>query len=136
MSILAGFMFIYFPAVSTLLFRQLPFPFISLDHAVLPFATSTAGAVLFLLARIVSQEESKSLYRANIALQVTFIVLCSIGLIFASTKHHFSHTHPIDLLVHKATIQFDRFTEQAAASKSLEEAVLEYRNRYHQHPPP
>ncbi|KAJ5803567.1 uncharacterized protein N7503_006017 [Penicillium pulvis] len=135
-SIIAGFIFIYFPAVSTLLFRQLPFPFISMDHAVLPFATSTAGAVLFLLARIVSQEESKSLYRANITLQVTFITLCSIGLIFASTKHHFSHTHPIDLLVHKATIQFDRFSEQAAKSRSLEEAVFEYRNRYHQHPPP
>ncbi|KAJ6005279.1 hypothetical protein N7451_003223 [Penicillium sp. IBT 35674x] len=135
-SIIAGFMFIYFPAVSTLLFRQLPFPFISMDHAVFPFATSTAGAVLFLLARIVSQEESKSLYRANITLQVTFITLCSIGLIFASTKHHFSHTHPIDLLVHKATIQFDRFSEQAAKSRSLEEAVFEYRNRYHQHPPP
>lgn len=107
-----------------------------MNHAVLPLAMSTAGAVLFLLARIVSQEESKSLYRANITLQVIFITLCSIGLIFASTKHHFAHTHPIDLLIHKATVQFDRFSEQAATSRSLEEAVFEYRDRYHQHPPP
>ncbi|KAJ5654634.1 hypothetical protein N7490_001637 [Penicillium lividum] len=135
-SILAGFVFIYFPAVSTLLSRQLPYPFISAYHAVLSLATSTAGVVIFLLARIVSKEELKSLYRANIALQVIFITLCSIGLIFASSKHNVSHTHPIDLLIHKAAIQFDRFTEQATTSRSLQDAVSEYRNRYHQHPPP
>ncbi|KAJ5934141.1 hypothetical protein N7466_003688 [Penicillium verhagenii] len=135
-TILTGFMFIYFPAASTLFLRQMPFPFISLPHSSLPLIASTAGAVLFLLGRIFSQEEAKSLYRANIALQITFIVLCIIGLIFASTKHHISQTHPIDLLIHKATLQFDRFFEEAAKSTSLEEAVVEYRNRYNQHPPP
>ena len=129
-------MFIYFPAVSTVLFRQMPFPFISLSHAVVPFVTTTSGAVLFLLTRIFSGEESKSLRVANITLQVIFVVLCCCALTFASTKHHHSHTHPIDLLIHQANVQFERFSSQAGASLSLGDAVREYQRRYSRHPPP
>ena len=76
------------------------------------------------------------MYRTNVALQVVFVFLLTTGLICASTKHHFSHTHPIDILIHKASVIHDQFLEQASASKTLADAVLEYRARYHQHPPP
>ncbi|KAJ5278713.1 hypothetical protein N7478_004085 [Penicillium angulare] len=135
-SILSGFMFLYFPAVSTLLFQQLPYPFISIGHATFPFIAATAGAVLFLLSRVLCVEETKSLYRTNITLQVIFATCCFTGLVFAATKHHYSHTHPIDLLIHKANVQFEKFTEQAGASTSLEQAVETYQARYSQHPPP
>lgn len=129
-------MFTYFSATPILLFEQMPFPYISLLHAVLPIIASTAGAVLFLLARVVRQEESKPLYRANIALQLLFVLLCAVSIAFASSKHHLAHTHPIDILIHKGGVHFDRFLAQAGASKTLEAAVSEYRKRYNQLPPP
>ncbi|KAJ6037373.1 hypothetical protein N7540_001652 [Penicillium herquei] len=135
-SIIGGFIFLYFPAAATLFFRQTPFPFISLSHAVFPFIASTTGVGLFVMSRLFLNEESKSLYRMHVTLQVIFIILGCVALIFASNKHQFSHTHPIDILVQKATMEFDSYAEQAGASTSLKAAAAEYRSRYHQHPPP
>jgi len=114
----------------------MPFPFISTTQAVLALVASSTGAVLFLLARIITEEESKSLYRANIALQIVFTILCGIALAWAMGKHQFSHTHPIDILIHKATSHFDEYISQAGTSKTLGDAVLEYQRRYEQLPPP
>lgn len=136
LSILGGFVFVFFPAMSTLLFEQMPFPYISQLHAAVPIIASATGAILLLLSRILSEEESKPLYRTNIVLQILFLLLGGVGLAFAMTKHHFSHTHPIDLLIHKATINYDNYLLQAGASKNLAQAVQEYRKRYRQHPPP
>ncbi|KAJ5157007.1 uncharacterized protein N7482_008107 [Penicillium canariense] len=136
LSILGGFVFVFFPATSTLLFEQMPFPHISQTHAVVPLIASSTGVILFLFSRILSEDESKPLYRTNIVLQILFLVIGGIGLIFATTKHQFSHTHPIDLLIHKGTIHYDNYLLQASASKNLEEAIWEYRKRYRQHPPP
>ncbi|KAJ5325353.1 uncharacterized protein N7506_008455 [Penicillium brevicompactum] len=135
-SIIGGFTIIYFSSLSALTGGHEPFPFISLTHAILPFAASLTGAVLFLLARIVHDEESKPLYRTNIAIQAFFILLTAIGLFFAVNKHHFPHMHPIDFLIHEGRIQHDNFMAQASSSKSLGDAVWEYRRRYEQHPPP
>lgn len=122
--------------MSTLLFERMPFPYISQTHAAVPVIASSTGAVLFLLSRILSGEESKPLYRINIVLQVLFFLVGGIGLAFAMTKLHFSHTHPIDLLIHKATVHYDNYLLQASASKNLQDAAREYRKRYRQHPPP
>lgn len=129
-------MFTYFSATSTLFFQQMPFPFISSTHAALAVISSSAGAILFLFARVFTEEESKSLYRTNIALQVVFAILCGVGLVFASSKHHFTDTHPIDVLIHRGSNQFDDYVAQAGASKTLGDAVLEYQRRYKQDPPP
>ena len=129
-------MFTYFSVTPTLLFEQLPFPHISLVHAVVLLITSTLGAVLFLLARVARHTEWKSAYRANIALQISFVLLCSIGFLFASSKQTRAYTHPIDILIQEGGVHFDRFLAQAGASKTLEDAVLDYRKRYNQHPPP
>jgi hypothetical protein len=135
-SIFGGFIFIYFSAMSTFLLQQMPFPFISTMHAVLTVVVSTTGAVLFLLARIFSDEESKSLYRANITLQVVFTIMCGGAVVFAMGKHQFSHLHPIDLLIHNASNHYDEYIAQAGSSKTLGDAVLEYQRRYSQLPPP
>lgn len=129
-------MIIYFSSLSALTGGPLQFPFISLTHAILPFAASLTGAVLFLLARIVHDEESKPLYRTNIAIQALFLLLSAIGLFFAVNKHRSAHMHPIDFLIHEGRIQHDNFMAQASSSKSLGDAVWEYRRRYDQHPPP
>ena len=129
-------MFVYISATSTLLLEQMPFPHISLAHAAISLIASTTGAVLFLLSRLMREEESKPLYRANIALQILFAVMCGVGITFASSKHHFSHTHPIDILIHKGGVHHDGFLAQAGASKTLEDAIMNYRKRYRQHPPP
>ncbi|KAJ5121819.1 hypothetical protein N7526_008756 [Penicillium atrosanguineum] len=136
LSILGGFMFIYFPSMSAFLFRQMPFPFISTTHAVLTVVASSTGAVLFLLARVISDEESKSLYRANITLQIVFAFLCVLAVLFAMGKHQFAHLHQIDLLIHKGSNHFDEYVAQAGSSKTLGGAVLEYQRRYAQLPPP
>lgn len=113
-----------------------PFPFISRSHAILTLLASLTGAVLFLFARLVSKEEQKSLFRTNIFLQILFVSLSGIGLVFAVNKHRIAHLHPIDLLIHDGKISHDNFLAQAQGSRTLEEAVSEYRRRYQQHPPP
>lgn len=128
-------MVIYFSSLSSLASGQSPFPFISLTHAVLPFAASLTGALIFLIARVVYDEEPR-LYRTNIAIQILFAVLCGISLVFAVSKHRLAHIHPIDFLIHDGRIQHDNYLVQAASSKTLEDAVLEYRRRYRQNPPP
>lgn len=49
-------------------------------------------------------------------------------------KHHPETNHPISSLVHDAAQTFDQ--TRSRQSKTLAEAVAEYRRRYHMHPPP
>ncbi|KAL1884672.1 hypothetical protein Plec18167_002264 [Paecilomyces lecythidis] len=44
--------------------------------------------------------------------------------------------HPIDLLIFDGRNHHDKFLSQAKVSKNLKEAVIEYRHRYKQYPPP
>lgn len=52
----------------------------------------------------------------------------------SAQKHHPDPNHPISSLVHNAAQTFDQ--TRSRQSKSLAEAVNEYRRRYHMHPPP
>lgn len=127
-------MVIYFSSLSALT-EQSPFPFISLTHAIIPLAASLTGALLFLLARVVHDEEPK-LYRTNVAIQILFAMMCGIGLIFAVSKHRLTDMHPIEFLINDGKFQHHNYLAQASRSKTLEDAVTEYRRRYNQHPPP
>ncbi|CAI7595471.1 unnamed protein product [Penicillium glandicola] len=133
-SIIGGFMTIYFSSLSAHT-EQSPFPFISLTHAVLPLATSLTGVILFLLARVVHDQEPK-LYRTNITMQILFAVLCGASLVFAVSRHRLAEIHPIEYLVNDGKIQHHGYLTQASRSKTLRDAVTEYRMRYNQHPPP
>lgn len=127
-------MIVYFSSLSALT-EQSPFPFISLTHAILPLAASLTGTLLFLLARVVHDEEPK-LYRTNVAMQILFAVLFGISLVFAVSKHRFEGIHPIEFLISNGQIQHHNYAAQASKSKTLGDAVTEYRRRYNQHPPP
>ncbi|KAJ5838619.1 uncharacterized protein N7525_003807 [Penicillium rubens] len=133
-SIIGGFVIVYFSSLSALT-EPSPFPFISLTHAVLPLAASLTGTLLFLLARVVHDEEPK-LYRTNVAIQILFAVLFGISLVFAVSKHRLEDMHPIEFLISNGQIQHHNYVAQAAKSKTLGDAVTEYRRRYNQHPPP
>ncbi|KAL8635949.1 MAG: hypothetical protein Q9228_006605, partial [Teloschistes exilis] len=76
--------------------------------------------------------------RGLIALMVIWFVVCYAG---ARKFMHVPHMadpriHPIDSLIKAASLQHDAWLKQASASKTLEEAVTEYRKRYKRHPPP
>ncbi|KAJ5498643.1 Lipopolysaccharide-modifying protein [Penicillium expansum] len=133
-SIIAGFMIVYFSS-SSILTEQQTFPYISLTHVVLSLAASLTGALLFLLARVVHGEEPK-LYRTNVAIQILFAVLCGISLVFAVSKHRLADIHPIEILINNGEIKHHNYLAQASRSKTLGDAVTEYRRRYNQHPPP
>jgi hypothetical protein len=128
-------MIISFSYLSAVTGGQSPFQFISLTHSVLPLAASLTGALLFLLARVVHNEEPK-LYRTNVAIQIFFAVLCGISLIFAVSKNRGHDIHPIEFLINDGKIQHDNYLAQASRSRTLGDAVTEYRRRYNQHPPP
>lgn len=127
-------MIVYFSSLSALT-GQSPFPFISLTHAVLPLAASLTGTLLFLLTRVVHDEEPK-LYRTNVAIQILFAVLCGISLVFAVRKHRLDNIHPIEFLIKDGGIHHHNYLAQASRSKTLGDAVTEYQRRYNQHPPP
>ncbi|KAJ5447621.1 hypothetical protein N7445_002442 [Penicillium cf. griseofulvum] len=134
-SIIGGFMIISFSYLSAITGGQSPFQFISLTHAVLPLAASLTGALLFLLARVVNNEEPK-FYRTNVTIQMFFAVLCGISLVFVVSKYHVYDIHPIEFLINDGKIQHDNYLAQASKSRTLGGAVTEYRRRYNQHPPP
>ncbi|KAJ5542538.1 hypothetical protein N7535_004960 [Penicillium sp. DV-2018c] len=135
-SIIGGFMILYFSSLSSVVGAQSPFPFTSPIHAALPLIASLTGAILFLLARVVYNEEPR-LYHTNLAVQVLFTLLCGISLVFAMSKHRLvQQIHPIDLLIHNGSLHHDSYLAQASSSRTLQDAVSEYRRRYKQHPPP
>ena len=136
LSIIAGFVFIFYSAASVLLMEQMPLPYISAPHAAFPLIGSSAAVVLFLLSRIASDNEPKPLLRTNITMQVLTALICFFGLCAALAKHHLSHTHPIDLLIYEGNSHYENYLARAHTSRTLEDAVMEYRKRYEQHPPP
>ncbi|KAJ5084866.1 hypothetical protein NUU61_009445 [Penicillium alfredii] len=137
LTLIGGFMFIYFSSVSIFVVGQMPFPFISLARSVAPFIFTFTGVVIFLQGRPVSEEHTKPLFfRTHVLLQVFFAFLALVGLIFAGSKHRLAHVHPIELLIHDGRIHHNKFVEQASVSKNISAAVVEYRRRYNQHPPP
>ncbi|KAJ5601099.1 hypothetical protein N7510_010633 [Penicillium lagena] len=135
-SILAGFVFIYTFSVSTLYAEPAPFPFISPFYATTALGTSLMGALLFLGAQVASEKETRPFRRTNIVLQVLFVSLFGIGLWFVVNKERLVHSHPIDVLIQNGRINHQNFLIQAKSSNNIEEAVMEYRRRYNQHPPP
>ncbi|KAJ5893312.1 hypothetical protein N7495_005003 [Penicillium taxi] len=135
-TIMGSFVLIYFPSMAILISQPMSFPYISISRAAITLALPSLGSCIFLFSRIVSGEESKSLYRTNIILQILLVILCGVGLVFASSKLHLIYEHPIDVLTHEARAHYDQFIAQAASSDNLGHALMEYRRRYNQHPPP
>ncbi|OJJ47861.1 hypothetical protein ASPZODRAFT_151296 [Penicilliopsis zonata CBS 506.65] len=136
MVILAGFIGIFFPALLTIINNQQPFPFISPTSTALSFVAATLGLFLYLTAREVFEEEPESLLMVNKLIRCSLGLLLFVGLVFAIQHPSVAYLHSIDLLIYEGRLRHDLWLSQARGSTNLEEAVLEYRRRYNQHPPP
>ncbi|PYH89906.1 hypothetical protein BO71DRAFT_487565 [Aspergillus ellipticus CBS 707.79] len=136
LTVLAGFISLYFTWASTLFNGQQPFPLIVASHAFAALFFIFAGGVSFLHARMASEEEPQFLCRFNIAMRVIFTALAGIGLVLVAQQHSAAHLHPIDLLIYEGRQHHDKWLSRANSSQSLVEAVKQYRVQYNQHPPP
>lgn len=133
---LAGFVSIYFTWASALLNGQQPFPLIPSSHAAAALGAIAIGGILFLSARASSDEEPKFLCGVNLFVRLCFLFLTGVGLIFAANQPSLANLHSIDLLIYEGRIHHETWLSQASGSKNLKQAVMEYRKRYNQYPPP
>jgi hypothetical protein len=79
-----------------------------------------------------AQSESKSRSRIGIFFFLSLIALVCVEL----SRSDVITSHPIDNLIFNANVQHNRWTKQATESRSLEDAVARYRERYNTYPPP
>ncbi|GIK02407.1 hypothetical protein Aspvir_006460 [Aspergillus viridinutans] len=135
-SILAGFVVGCFTLTATLFDGQEPFPLIYPSHAFASLLAIFLGGVLYLCGRMASNEEPPFLYRANIVMRVVFSALFGIGIILVASQPVLTNLHTIELLIYENIKHHDAWSSQAKSSKSLADAVANYRKRYNQHPPP
>ncbi|RHZ47897.1 hypothetical protein CDV55_100671 [Aspergillus turcosus] len=135
-SILAGFVVGCFLLTGTLFNGQEPFPLIYSSHAFASLLATFLGGVLYLCGRTASNEEPPFLYRANIVMRVLFSALFGIGIILVANQPVLTNLHTIELLIYNSNKHHDAWSSQAKSSKSLADAVANYRKRYNQHPPP
>ncbi|KAL2002625.1 hypothetical protein VTN02DRAFT_6387 [Thermoascus thermophilus] len=136
LSTLTALVLICLSLLSTLWNGRQPFPLTPSCPAVVPLLLISAGAALFLHAGTVSEEEPKASSRQRTWFRKVFFLMCGLGFYLAVQQHPRVMLHPIDLLISNGRGQHDAWLTQANSSSNLEEAMLEYRRRYNQHPPP
>lgn len=133
---LGGFVVIYTFTTLTLLEGSQPFPLIHSFNALSVYLAITVGLILFAYARKATEDEAKVSPKPNIVIRLWFVLLVVFGMVLAVLQPDVANVHPIDLLIFKARVHHNEYLNQATASHSLEEAVLEYQRRYNQRPPP
>jgi hypothetical protein len=116
------------------------FPPKSTVGLVLCLTLLTIALILYLVTdtNIETRIRSKVPVRLGRNQSAGFIVLLiafSIGVV-VYRRHGPVLEHPITTLIDVATVQHDRWASQAYRSRSLTEAVVNYRQRYHRDPPP
>ena len=116
------------------------FPPKSTVGLVLCLTLLTIALILYLVTdtNIETRIRSKVPVRLGRNQSAGFIVLLiafSIGVVIYR-RHGPVLEHPITTLIDIATVQHDRWASQAYRSRSLTEAVVNYRQRYHRDPPP
>ncbi|KAL4916996.1 hypothetical protein BDW62DRAFT_184790 [Aspergillus aurantiobrunneus] len=134
--VMGGFIMNYFDLVSTVANGQEPFPLIPASHAFTALCLTCIGGLVFLLSRTASDDEPLFLHRFNRILRFVFVIMFGIGLFWVFGQSSVGHTHPIELLIHEAGKSHDTWLKAAKTSKSLGEAVQQYRTKYNQYPPP
>ncbi|RAH70733.1 putative capsular associated protein [Aspergillus aculeatinus CBS 121060] len=136
LSVLAGFVSLYYTWTATLFDGHQPFPLVTAPRAFAALLLNYLGGLSFLYARTVSEEEPQFLYRFNITLRVALTVMAGIGFIFVTQQGSVAHLHPIDLLIYEGRQHHDKWLHRANSSQTLADAVAQYRLQYNQHPPP
>lgn len=71
----------------------------------------------------------------------TWLYLALVALLVTRTYLWVNRTtsvtyHPVDMLLYEAGVHHETYMQEASDSKTLKQAVMNYRNRYGQHPPP
>ncbi|KAJ9245939.1 CAZyme family GT90 [Paecilomyces variotii] len=133
---LVAFIVIFISLVSTLWNSTQPFPLISLFPALIASVTVFVGSGLFLQAVAVSENQSESSPKPSTWPRKILAVLAVFVLYLMFSQRNRAMLHPIDLLIFDGRNHHEKFLSQARVSNNLQEAVIEYRHRYKQHPPP
>jgi hypothetical protein len=128
------FVFIYFAA--DLLFRA-PFP-------PKPWTMTTLALMLFFIGfEISDRDERRSMPMATQkaakfrSILDFFLLGVFVGAILLElSKSDMVNGHPIDNLTFEANVQHNHWVKQATESRSLQDAVSRYKERYHTYPPP
>ncbi|KAL1970526.1 hypothetical protein VTN77DRAFT_4170 [Rasamsonia byssochlamydoides] len=136
LSMLTAFVAVYLSLISIMWAGGHPFPMISIPLTVIAVVVLSAGAALFVSASAVSEDEPLVSSSVTFWLLKAVFLLFGLGLIMAFIQSNQPTLLPIDLLIYNGRSQHDMWLVQAKSSTNLEEAVLEYRKRYKQHPPP
>lgn len=98
--------------------------------------TVFVGSCLFLQAVAVSENQSESSPKPSTWPRKILAVLAVFALYLMFSQRNRAMLHPIDLLIFDGRNHHEKFLSQARVSNNLQEAVIEYRHRYKQHPPP
>lgn len=109
-----------------------PYPPISMASATLPLTTVLIGRRVYgSLKRGPGQSNA-----ASALVQITLLSLLLAILWAGWTRKQHVAFHPIDTLIYDAKVGHDEYSTKASLSRSLNDAVMEYRRKYQMNPPP
>lgn len=133
---MVAFIVIFISLVSTLWNARQPFPLVSLFPAIIASLAIFAGSGLFLQATAVSEDQPESDPKPSTWPRKILAVMSVFAVYLMFSQRNRAMLHPIDVLIFEGRAHHDEWLSKARVSTNLQEAVIEYRNRYHQHPPP
>ncbi|GAB7364171.1 hypothetical protein MBLNU230_g4722t1 [Neophaeotheca triangularis] len=118
-----------------------PFPPVSYGTGFLAALLLTIAFLAYFYADTGSVERSKSTTKPTFKDVPTWLYLVLLALLITRTCLWMYRTtsvayHPIDLLMYEAGISHETYLNESSDSTTLKQAVMNYRNRYVQHPPP
>ncbi|KAH8700617.1 hypothetical protein BGW36DRAFT_374562 [Talaromyces proteolyticus] len=113
-----------------------PFIQISISTVTFIFFALTVASSLFLSASAIFEVESKFTQTMKLWSFKMLLVLCAGGLLSMLILKSQSQILPIDVLIRDGKSRHDLYLTQAKVSQDLEGAILEYKRRYKQYPPP
>ncbi|CRG90399.1 hypothetical protein PISL3812_07443 [Talaromyces islandicus] len=93
------------------------------------------GAVLLNANKKPETESRFKLSMKNWAFRLLLVFYAGSLILTVKTRNQ-SQTLPIDILIQNGREQHEMYLNQAKVSNNLKEAVLEYKRRYNQYPPP
>lgn len=130
-----------FQGISFLWTNRTPFPPGFPGIALFAFFLAICGFTAYLHIGMTSDADEQSSRQSTFRKApawLYFSMLCLFVLQVGLWAIHGSKVgyHPIDLLMWEANAKHEAYINQTASSKSLDEAVRNYRSRYSRHPPP
>ncbi|KAL1956889.1 hypothetical protein VTO42DRAFT_6737 [Malbranchea cinnamomea] len=136
LSFLSSFAFIYTSLLSSIWTTVTAYPTVPISSALLSIALIHGAWYTYVRqSSLVDPKRRRKLWpEAGMRwlTMLSFGACCTLALL----QPRAVVSHPIDTLISQAQVKHREWAGQAGRSNSLAEAVVEYRKRYHQHPPP